>query len=262
MARKSKSGKAPLGASKSKGPGRSWPYWLAGAVLLGFLTYAKFFRSDSARTGSAGRQGEPIPTKSVETPAPGQEAGVALNQGTYWMNQGDITNALASYQKALQLAPNDADVHYNLGLAYARLGAPTQAEEHYRKALELSPDYPEVHNNLGLLLQRKNKIEEAEAEFHEAIRLFPEYAKAHNNLGSFYAQQKRLPEAVGCYEKAVELDAEQWDAWFNLGQARKQLGDSQGALTALQETLRLNPDFEPARRLISALQNQAAPMLP
>jgi Tfp pilus assembly protein PilF len=263
MSRKVSSKKPARRASKAKPAIEAWNWWLAGAVLVGALAYAKFFRTESTKPLTfQDSQGNPVaPASGKETPTTGQAAGVALNQGTYWMGQGDPTNALASYQEALRLAPEDADAHYNLGLTYARLGDPTQAQEHYRKALELSPAYPEVHNNLGLLLQRQNRLEEAEIEFKEAIRLFPEYAKAHNNLGSFYAQQKRLQEAVACYEKSVELDEGQWDAWFNLGQARRQLGNPQSALEALQQTLRLNPDFEPARGLVRAMENQPAPLL-
>ena len=57
--------------------------------------------------------------------------------------RGQLDEAIAHYQKALQIEPDSASAHNNLGLALAGRGQIDAALAHYRKALEIKPDYVE-----------------------------------------------------------------------------------------------------------------------
>jgi protein O-GlcNAc transferase len=63
-----------------------------------------------------------------------------------------LEEAIALYRRALEIRPDDADVHNNLGLALQDHGDPGDAIECYRKALALRPDHGQAHSNLLLLL--------------------------------------------------------------------------------------------------------------
>ena len=57
------------------------------------------------------------------------------NMGTlhYW--RGDYARAAAAYQRAIELAPNEADPYANLGDALQKLGQPERAADNYRRAI-------------------------------------------------------------------------------------------------------------------------------
>lgn len=58
--------------------------------------------------------------------------------------------AIAAYEKSLELNPNNADAHYNLGLLYEKFkGDPDTATFHYNKYLELKPDAGDREEVLG-----------------------------------------------------------------------------------------------------------------
>src|SRR5260370_33144389 len=57
--------------------------------------------------------------------------------------------AIASYRKALDLEPNDADTHYNLALALKYRGDAKQAVEEFEAALRLKPKRADAHYALG-----------------------------------------------------------------------------------------------------------------
>ena len=125
-------------------------------------------------------------------------------------------DAVASYQRAIQLEPDFAGAHCNLGVALEAVGTwrrrwpatsrrsssspitrgPTatwgcpreqgrlvEAVASFQGATQLKPDYAKAHNNLGVALEEQGRLEEAVASFQRAIGLKPDFAEAHNNLG-------------------------------------------------------------------------------
>ena len=74
--------------------------------------------------------------------------------------------------------------HNNLGNALAARGQFDEAIAHYQKALEIKPDYVEAHNNLGLALAGRGQVDEAIDHYRKALDINPDYVEAHYNLGS------------------------------------------------------------------------------
>ena len=58
--------------------------------------------------------------------------------------------AIRAYQQALQLKPNDADIHNKLGDAYYYLGRLREAIDSYTEAARIQPDNAETFYNLAI----------------------------------------------------------------------------------------------------------------
>ena len=106
------------------------------------------------------------------------------NLGNALLQKGNVDEAIAHYQKALQIKPDYAEAHNNLGNALLQKGNVDEAITHYQKALQINPDYAEAHNNLGIALLQKGNVDEAIAHFQKALQIKPDNAEAHNNLGN------------------------------------------------------------------------------
>ena len=105
------------------------------------------------------------------------------NLGLVLAQRGRVDEAIAHFQKAVEIKPDYADAHQNLGVALDGRGQLDAAIVHYRKALELKPDYPAItHNNLGSALARRGQLDAAIAHFQKALELKPDYPEARNNL--------------------------------------------------------------------------------
>src|ERR1043166_1804516 len=59
-----------------------------------------------------------------------EQATIYINQGTELLATGKVDQALAKFQLALKLTPEDEDIHYALGIAFARLGKTAEAVHH------------------------------------------------------------------------------------------------------------------------------------
>ena len=64
-----------------------------------------------------------------------------------------------------------------------RRGRIDEAVAHFEKALEIKPDYAEAHIDLGTALANGRRMDEAIAHFQKALEIKPDYAEAHINLG-------------------------------------------------------------------------------
>ncbi|GIK67261.1 MAG: hypothetical protein BroJett018_50550 [Chloroflexota bacterium] len=58
--------------------------------------------------------------------------------------KGDLDGAIADYNRAIQLNPQDAEAYTNRGVAYEKKGEMKKAAADYGRVLELRPDHPEA----------------------------------------------------------------------------------------------------------------------
>jgi tetratricopeptide (TPR) repeat protein len=104
------------------------------------------------------------------------------NQGNIQLNLGMILDAIASYEKAIQLAPNYAEAYSNLGNAFQELGEISKAIELYKKAISLDGHNPEFFCNLGNAYWKLDLIEDSRKSYESTITLAPSHVNALHNL--------------------------------------------------------------------------------
>ena len=83
--------------------------------------------------------------------------------GSVLDQQGDLTAALASGERALELSPDQPDVLTNLAITLRALGRLEFAEAMARRATRLRPEMASLHANLGNLLIDLRRFDEATA---------------------------------------------------------------------------------------------------
>jgi tetratricopeptide (TPR) repeat protein len=165
------------------------------------------------------------------------------NFGVALAGSGAYREAIAHYQKALAVQPESAQVHNNMGRALAAEGKLEEAIAHYQKAMAVTPDAAEIHNNLGFALLRKGELDEAIAHFEKAVALDSELSEAHYNLGFALVGQGKLDEAITHYEKAVAIEPDSAEIHNNLGFALLRKGKFDEAIAHFEKAVAINPEF-------------------
>ena len=183
----------------------------------------------------------PAATPTAET-TPTPSADEHLDMGVDYLDQGQFDEAIAEFQAAIQLDPDEAKAHYNLGLAYQKQEKLDEAAAAYQEALQLDPDLADVHNNLGLIYNKQGKPDQAMAEYQEAIRINPDDDTAHYNLALYYYHQGQLDQAIVEYDETVRLNPDNADAHYNLGRAYYEQGKLDEAIVAWKESIQIEPD--------------------
>ncbi len=93
----------------------------------------------------------------------------------------ELPGAIASFEKAVELAPNHGWALNNLGFAYLRANENQKAVEVLQRASVLLPTVAYVQNNYGVALERVARPDEAKAAYQHAMDLSPKYVKAKIN---------------------------------------------------------------------------------
>jgi protein O-GlcNAc transferase len=104
------------------------------------------------------------------------------NLGTAYRAEGRQTDALDAFDHSLAIRPGYADAHFNRGNASSSLQRFPESEASYRKALELAPERADVLANLGFVLLQEGRAREALPFVERAASLSPRDISARINL--------------------------------------------------------------------------------
>ncbi|MGQ0668001.1 MAG: tetratricopeptide repeat protein [Nitrospiraceae bacterium] len=120
----------------------------------------------------------------------------------------DRQKAFVSFQKAIQMDPENKDAHYALGHVYASQGKLADAERSFRSAIAVDDTYSEAHNYLGQVLASQNRWEEAIKEYRQSLSnpLYATPDKARFNLGMALAHEGKLQLAMEMFEDALTVN--------------------------------------------------------
>jgi len=179
------------------------------------------------------------------------------NMGLALAKKGDADGAIAQFNQALAIQPDDGEVHYNMGVVLLAKGDVEDAIAQYERALEIAPDSAEFHNNLGTALFAKGDVEDAIAQFQESLKIQPDHADARYNLGNALLRLGKLDEAIAQYRKTLEINPGHENAHYNLGVALFMKGDLKEAIAQYQNVLEINPGQVNARNNLAWLLSTA-----
>jgi tetratricopeptide (TPR) repeat protein len=120
----------------------------------------------------------------------------------------DRQKAFVSFQKSVQLNPDNKDARYGLGHLYAMQGKYPQAEEQFREAIRIDEAFSEAHTYLGQVLASQNRWDEAIRSYRQALAnpLYPTPDLARFHLGRALAHQGDLQAAMEVLEDAVAVN--------------------------------------------------------
>lgn len=112
-------------------------------------------------------------------------------------------NDLLLYYQALEIQPDDIQIHLQLGNALVRQGQINEAITQYQTALQFHPNQVELHFELANTLIKAMRWDEAIAAYQRAIELNPNYSLAYQHLGDALAERGQLHEASVSYRRSL-----------------------------------------------------------
>ncbi len=164
------------------------------------------------------------------------------NLGIRLLRGGAVDEAIAHYNKALEIEPIYAEAHFNLGNALVRTGRHNEAVSHYEAALQLYPRFAAAHANLGALLLESGRLEEGVASLEKAVSLDPRSATAHQRLGEALIRLGRGPASIDHLKTSLQLGGNRAEAHNTLGRAFAQNGRMEEAIAEFQRALQNEPN--------------------
>jgi tetratricopeptide (TPR) repeat protein len=186
--------------------------------------------------------------------------------------RGETPRAVAFYQRAARLDPDNTDAHLGEATAQVELGNAEAARRAFERTAELLPSDPRPLEALAglpdttpeksaqLLLQAGSlqaarfETDRASRSFDEAAGLDPAVsAPAKRGLADVLQLVGQTQGAIAAYEQAVSLGGGEPSTFTTLGALQRAQGDAASSQSSLTQALERDPTHAPAHREMGQL---------
>lgn len=232
------------------------------------------------------RSGGPRPTVDLGLTAREEALGPFL-QGEVAMQNGDYETALAAYQRAARLDPEEPRLHARLAHLYVRQGdlerahqaaafavgkrpddVPTrmllagtlvglerekEAAEQYREVIAQSPETPESYLLLSALYTKWGEPAKAQVVLEQLVEASPASVMGYYYLGRLHAGAGRLDEARDSFGEALRRNSRSVLILTDLALVEEMRANTQEANLLYRRVLALDPGNEVARRRLAGI---------
>ena len=115
---------------------------------------------------------------------------------------GRFAEAIAAYQRFLELQPESVEIRSNLGAALVHEGRYQEAIDQYRQALAVDATRTAVRLNLALALYKAWEIAEAAQELEKVVAGQPDNKNARLLLADCYLRMGQFKKVVEALRRA------------------------------------------------------------
>ncbi len=166
-----------------------------------------------------------------------------------------IPEAIAAYQRAIQLDPQNYWARYQLARCYLKMQRGPEAVEALGACVALRPDTPWAYSTRGLARGLMGEFELAKEDLERALQVSPGFRPAHLNLGLVAFLDGRDQDALRELESALAPPGSEalLEAAFYRAQVHLRRGDLDTAKIDCERFLVERPNFAPAHLLAANL---------
>ncbi len=210
-----------------------------------------------------------------------------MDKGRTALDEGRLPDALRIFRQVLLIKPDEVEAHYRIGLVFWRQRQIQEAFVFFNKAIEIAPENASLHLSLAGFYEQASLFDKAVEEYRKVIVLaegtemarssekrlnltlvkqyvaaadvdtalqilnslleeYPDDPRVLQHLGFAYSLAKRYEAAAAIYESVLEKEPENDSAHMNLANVYMKMGDVPNAITHFEKAAELSP--QPSRR--------------
>lgn len=137
--------------------------------------------------------------------------------GSLLRNRRNFRRALSRFRRVVELQPMNPSAFIDLGSVLCACGDRDEALACWQRSLALGPSDPEIYCDIGFGFCTAGEFGAAADNFRVALQLNPDCASALFGLGLVSSSSLNIAQAVQHYEAALAIDPNHCDAHFGLG---------------------------------------------
>lgn len=172
------------------------------------------------------------------------------------MGQERWPGAIEAYDEALSLEPKNVQALAGKGWVLNYMEKYDEALKVHRTALIHAPGDHEVWRIGIFAMMRRDPNSTPIAMIRNALVFHPESPQLLNDRGLALLRQGQYADASDALTLATHHDRDSHLAWYNKALALGALGKKREAVEAVERSLRIKPDYEPAKQYRQRILNQ------
>jgi len=162
-------------------------------------------------------------------------------RGKALLLQGKFADARASFDTALQQAPDNKEARYHRGVAWLNLGNPDAAWADFQATIDADAGFALGYVGRAQVWIKRSNYIEADKEVAAALARNERSDEAYYQRGIVRGYQKRTNEAIAALEKCLELNPLHAYGHYQLGLAYNVAKRKDQTIVHLEKFLALAP---------------------
>ncbi|PWT85862.1 MAG: hypothetical protein C5B56_13360 [Proteobacteria bacterium] len=175
------------------------------------------------------------------------------NRGISYQAKGDHDRAIADFDQALKLRPNEPDALVNRGRSYEAKGDHDRAITDYEQVLKVRPGNLDALFNRGLSYEAKGDHDRAIADYDQVLKARPNDQDALYQRGASYLEKKNYDRGIADLDRLIRLKPNDKDGLLLRGMAfllrghaheaagERSVSDYDRALADFDRVIKLDP---------------------
>lgn len=177
-----------------------------------------------------------------------------LDAERLYRNNGQPAKAEELLKRAIKLEPNNTRSLERLASFYYSTNRAAKALECFEKIALIEPKNPTAYLNIGRVATVLRMSKKAESAFQKSITLAPTHPAGYQELTRFYLRTNtNKTQAYRLAKKAITL-RKTAETYFLLGWAADVNGDRAGALKAMEQAIKQQPNNKKYRQIYERIK--------
>ena len=160
-----------------------------------------------------------------------------LSLARFYIVTNDKAKAEETFQRAISVNQNSGLAHTEYGKYLVQLSRLGEAEAEMMKAVEVEPTNRASRFVLASFYLVHKQLDKAEVAYKALADLDKDNPESRAVLADFYSAVNRLDEAVAIYTDILTKSPDFTQGRYRLGEIMLMRGDTQGAMTQINEVL-------------------------
>lgn len=182
------------------------------------------------------------------------QAEAHLQRGHLFCLQGRFQEALAAYQQAQKLKPQEPEILYALGVSTYQQGQTAQSLVYFSQCLEVNPRHSGSRLGLGLAREKEGDHTGARQDYQKVIELDPNNRIACERLAIMACRDGDFPLSLGYFMRLEDKALGNDQSLYHLGFALTQEKELSLALKIWSRLAARHPEDEELQHLVAYIR--------
>jgi tetratricopeptide (TPR) repeat protein len=166
--------------------------------------------------------------------------------------KGDFAQSETYWTELVNEFPENPAVWSNRGNVRIGQYKLTEAIADFDRSIEIAPEYPDAYLNRGIAYEGKKLWLEAITDYNQVLKISPQDPVALNNRGNAESGQQHWQDALKDYQQAADIAPNFPIARGNASLVMYEIGDRTEAIRNMRNLVRKYPMFSDMRAALAA----------
>lgn len=162
-------------------------------------------------------------------------------RGFEFRKQGNFSQAIVEYSKAIEVDPNHFKAYFNRAFAYDKLHEYRLAIADYTSAISLDRMNSYAYYNRGITYDKLGDFQHACEDFQHALSLQSQNIDFMYNLALSFKKLNNFTEAIQNFKQCLEIDSNHLKSLQSLGSCYERMGQYDDAMFHYDAALHIAP---------------------